>query len=290
MLLLSFRFDFFLILSKDSFSKLDSWLASELNKIGKGYFFVRTFMDRALEEEEYDKNMKIKERDQDGNLSNEMKTFMEDIRNYCTEGLQFTIQTKIPIYLVSNWYPERFEFSKLILAISDCFHGIQKEALLLSTNLCTEEIYKAKKRILKKRILYAALLSGAAGAVPIPGSGLAVDVPLVINEIKFYKEQFNLDAPNLETDFNNEKLASLVKSIASMGTKSYVLGVVAKTVVSEVVEETSKALSWVTLGITSVVSAAASFGSTYYILTKELEKIADLSKRYLDLKVETMMR
>ena len=56
-----------------------------------------------------------------------------------------------------------------------------------------------------------------------------MDVPLVINEIKFYKKQFNLDAPNLETDFNNEKLASLVKFIASMGTKSYVLGVVGET-------------------------------------------------------------
>ena len=59
---------------------------------------------------------------------------------------------------------------------------------------------------------------------------------------------------------------------------------------SEVVEETSKVLSWVTLGITSFVSAAASFGFTYYILAKELEKTADLSKRYLDLKVETMMK
>ena len=29
-------------------------------------------MDRALDEEEYDKNMKIKERDQDSKLSNEM--------------------------------------------------------------------------------------------------------------------------------------------------------------------------------------------------------------------------
>lgn len=139
---------------------------------------------------------------------------------------------------------------------------------------------------MQRRILYAALLSGAAGAVPIPGSGLAVDVLLVINEIKFYKEQFNLDAPDLETDLNNEKLASPLKSISSMGIKSYILSVVAKTVVSEVVEEPSKALSRVTLEITSVVSAAASFGSTYYILTKELEKIADLSKRYLDLKVD----
>ena len=63
---------------------------------------------------------------------------MNEIRDYCAEGLQFTNQTIIPIYLVSNWYPERFEFSKLILTISDYFPGIQKEALLLSTNLCTQ--------------------------------------------------------------------------------------------------------------------------------------------------------
>ena len=150
-------------------------------------------MDDALEEEEYNNYMKIKESDQDCNLSNEMETFMNNIRNYYAEGLQFTNQTIISTYLVSNWYVKRFGYSKLIKAISDYFPGTQKEALLFSKNHCKEEIYKAKKKILQKRIIYAALLSGSAGTVPIQGSGLAVDVALVINKIKFHKEQFNLD-------------------------------------------------------------------------------------------------
>ena len=150
-------------------------------------------MGHALEEEEYNNYMKIKESDQDCNLSNEMETFMNNIRNYYAEGLQFTNQTIISTYLVSNWYVKRFGYSKLIQAISDYFPGTQKEALLFSTNHCKEEIYKAKKKILQKRIIYAALLSGSAGTVPIQGSGLAVDVALVINKIKFHKEQFNLD-------------------------------------------------------------------------------------------------
>ena len=70
-------------------------------------------MDRALEEEEYDKNMKIKERDQDGSLSNEMKTFMNEIRDYCAEGLQFTNQTIIPIYLVSTVILKGLNFQSL---------------------------------------------------------------------------------------------------------------------------------------------------------------------------------
>ena len=277
-----------LILSKDSFSELDTWLASELGKAGKGYFFVRTFMDRALEEEEFDKHISIKEKDLDGNPTEEMKKFMSDMRNYCAEGLQFTNQMEIPIYLISNWYPEKFEFPELILSISKRLPDIQKKALLLATKLGTEKIYQAKKEILKKRALYAALLSGAVGAVPIPGTGLIVDVPLVIKEVKFYKEQFNLDAPNLNT--GDKKRKDFMNTIASVGTKSYLIGLLAKSALSDAVQITAQVLSWVSVGITSVLSAAASFGSTYYILTTEIDKIAELSKTYLDLRVEAMMR
>ena len=276
------------MLSKDSFSELDTWLASELGKAGKGYFFVRTFMDRALEEEEFDKHISIKEKDLDGNPTEEMKKFMSDMRNYCAEGLQFTNQMEIPIYLISNWYPEKFEFPELILSISKRLPDIQKKALLLATKLGTEKIYQAKKEILKKRALYAALLSGAVGAVPIPGTGLIVDVPLVIKEVKFYKEQFNLDAPNLNT--GDKKRKDFMNTIASVGTKSYVIGLLAKSALSDAVRITAQVLSWVTVGITSVLSAAASFRSIYYILTTEIDKIAELSKIYLDLRVEAMMR
>ena len=277
-----------LILSKDSFSELDSWLANELGRAEKGYFFVRTFIDRALEEQEVDKRISIKEKDSNGNPSKEMKKFMSDMRNYCAEGLQFTNQTQIPIYLVSNWYPERFEFPELVLSISKRLPTMQKEALLLSTRLCTEKICNAKKEILKKRAFFVALLSGAVGAMPIPGSGLLVDVPLVINEVKFYKEQFNLDATNLNN--GGQKLENFKEIMASVGTKPYVIGLLAKSAIFDAVQITAQALSWVSSGITSALSAAASFGSTYYILITEIDKIADLSKTYLDLKVEAMMR
>ena len=277
-----------LILSKDSFSELDTWLASELGKAGKGYFFVRTFMDRALEEEEFDKHISIKEKDLDGNPTEEMKKFMSDMKNYCAEGLQFTNQMEIPIYLVSNWYPERFEFPELILSISKRLPEIQKKALLLAVKLGTEKIYQTKKEILKKRALSVALLSSAVEAVPFPGTGLIVDLPLVINEVKLYKKQFNLDAPNLNT--GDKKHKDFMNTIASVGTKSYVIDLLAKRALSDAVRITAQVLSWVTVGITSVLSAAASFRSIYYILTTEIDKIAELSKIYLDLRVEAMMR
>lgn len=243
-------------------------------------------MDRALEEEQKDNDVIIKEKDEEGELTKEMETFMRGIREYCVKGLQFSNNEKVQIYLISNWYTEKFEFSKLVLAMSKHFTDIQREAFLFSTNMGTEEIYKAKKEIIRKRIFYVALGSGVAGAVPIPGSGLLVDIPLIMREIQFYKTQFNLDAADLKI---NEKLKGILKSIPEIGTKSYVLSLVTKTLASEVVEETSKVLSWVTLGVTSLLAGAASFGSTYYILTRELDKIADLSKQILNLRLESLM-
>ena len=243
-------------------------------------------MDRALEEEQKDNDVIIKEKDEEGELTKEMETFMRGIREYCVKGLQFSNNEKVQIYLISNWYTEKFEFSKLVLAMSNHFSDIQREAFLFSTNMGTEEIYKAKKEIIRKRIIYLALGSGVAGAVPIPGSGLLVDIPLIMREIQFYKTQFNLDAADLKT---NEKLKGILKSIPEIGTKSYVLSLVTKTLASEVVEETSKVLSWVTLGVTSLLAGAASFGSTYYILTRELDKIADLSKQILNCRLESLM-
>ena len=243
-------------------------------------------MDRALEEEQKDNDVIIKEKDEEGEITKEMETFMRGIREYCVKGLQFSNNEKVQIYLVSNWNTKKFEFSKLVLAMSNQFSDIQREAFLFSTNMDTEEIYKAKKEILRKRIIYVALGSGVAGAVPIPGSGLLVDIPLIMREIQFYKMQFNLDATDLKT---NEKLGGILKSIPEIGTKSYVLSLVTKTLASEVVEETSKVLSWVTLGLTSLLAGAASFGSTYYILTRELDKIADLSKQILNWRLESLM-
>ena len=278
-----------MVLSKDTFSELDLWLASELHQRGKKFFFVRTFMDRTLEEEERDNDVKIEEKDEKGEFTTEMVTFMTNIREYCCKGLKFSNIEDVPIYLISNWHPERFEFSKLLVAMSNQFSTIQKEAFLYSTNVETEEIYKAKKEILQKRIVYAALGSGIAGAVPIPGTGLVVDITLIMREIGFYKAQFNLDDHSLSAYFNHKELADLVTTIASAGTHAYVTNLLTSAVAPGILEEYSKLFAWLTFGLTSAFAGATSFGAMYYILSKELDKIVEFSKELLDSKLKTIV-
>ena len=116
-----------MILSKDSFSEIETWLATKLTENNKNFYFVRTFMDNTLEEEEFDKNIKIKERDENGRLTKEMQRFMEETRDYYRQSLEFSNNDKVPVYLISSHYLERFEFLKLLADLTNNFpaHGVK---------------------------------------------------------------------------------------------------------------------------------------------------------------------
>ena len=70
----------------------------------------------------------------------------------------------------------------------------------------------------------------------------------------------------------------------------YISRLISRTAPSKIIEVTSQALAAYTFGLSLVVSAASSFRSTYYIITTELDKIADLAQRYLDFTVQTILR
>lgn len=278
-------------MSQDIFTNLDSWLADELRKRGKRFFFVRTHMDFTVLKHERINKIKIKEKNEQGEITEQMKALMGKVRDECAKGLKIHSEEKNQIFIISNWYSRMFEFSKLLIAISGDLSKLQREAFLYSSRTETKEIYEAKKKALQDRIILVSFCSGIAGAVPIPGSSLVVDTLLIMREIKFYKAQFNLDDPT----FNNiikyrPEASSLLNKIATIGTKAYVLGLVGKSVATSILEETAKVFSWFTLGTTSAVLGLTSYGSTYYILTRELDEIADLSSQLLDLKLERMMK
>ena len=56
-----------MILSKDSFTENDTWLATQLRKSGKSFFFARTFMDETVRAAMRNKNVEFKTNDEHGN-------------------------------------------------------------------------------------------------------------------------------------------------------------------------------------------------------------------------------
>ena len=307
-----FRYDFFLIFLKDSFTELDTWLATKLKEKGKQFFFVRTFMDIAVKDAMYDKNVKIREIDDAGNLTSEMKAFMdqeiEETRDYCRECLTCSNNDDVPIYCISNRFRESYEFPKLLLDVASHLPEIQNQALVLSADFFTEEYFKAKKNILKKKIKYYAAITGLAGAIPIPGVELLIDIPLIMITLKFFKQQFSID---YEEDSDGDvykkhkkifftgseeqirKARRILSQITAVGTASSISAIFLKSGVTEAVEQVTKVAALATLGILTAVASAiggtVSFALTYRLLSTELDKIEKLANEAVKSKIEMML-
>ena len=239
-------------------------------------------MDNAVREALYDNNIHLTEKDEAGNLTNEMKEFMknemEEVRAYCRRGLEFSKNSDVPIYCISNHFPDRFEFSKLILDVASHLPDIQKQALTLSTSIYTEEIFKAKKRILKKKIKYYAALSGLAGAVPVPGLDLVVDISLIMSVLKSFKQQFDIDYekdPNdgffkkrykticgkLKTSTENKEAHNIVADLQFRDTSEGVATESEDTSTEEHVKDIKEGIS----GVLALLGRIAEIGTKSYV-------------------------
>ena len=291
-------------------------MAKKLNEKGKEFFFVRTFMDTAVADKIFDNGIEIKGEDEDGNLTDEMKAFMdeemEETKAYCRENLKCSGVDTALIYCVSNRFPDRFEFSNLILDVSLHLSEIQRQALTYSTNIITDKIFSAKKKILQGQIKYYASLSGIAGLIPIPGVDIIVDVSLIMGVLKSYKQQFHIDYEqdedgvfyrnglpiSMEINFirNKEKEGglSLLRDIANIGKQSYVIALIAEMSGSQAIEQTTKFLATISFGIfagfASAIGGVVSYTSTYYMLLTELDKIEKLANEAMKLKIQELLQ
>ena len=175
-------------------------------------------MDNAVREAMFDYNVKVREKDEAGNLTNEMNAFMnqqmEEAKAYSRESLKCSGNEDVPIYCISNYFPDRYEFSKLILDIVAHLLEAQRQVLTFSRNIFSNEALMAKEKILKKQTKYHAALSGLIAAVPTPGVNLLLDVPLIVNTLTSIDQDIEKDYEiNPDSPFLKKKYKKISNSI-----------------------------------------------------------------------------
>ena len=110
-------------------------LAEEVKKMGKSFFLVRTKIDNDFKSKK-------------GKSVNEAE-ILEKIRKYCFENVKNLISSEKEIFLISNYNKEKWDFDRLISAISDALPIRQRECLTLSLSNVTRECLKRKAKIFK---------------------------------------------------------------------------------------------------------------------------------------------
>ena len=182
------KYDCFLIFASERFRESDAWLAMQINQKGKKFYFVRTKIDLDIENDRISHPK-----------TNNAANVMKKVRNNCEENLHLAGTRSPDIFILSNHYPDRWDFPVLSARLIRDLPIHKREAMIYSLRALTFDQVRQKRKTLESRTWKAAALSGLSAAVPIPGLSVAVDLGLIIYEPIFYLKVFGLDEASLRS-------------------------------------------------------------------------------------------
>ncbi|XP_052796511.1 interferon-inducible GTPase 1-like isoform X3 [Mya arenaria] len=257
------RFHFFILITSCRFKENDLWLAKEILKNKKHFYFVRTKIDADIRS---DKRAHPSTHNQDN--------MIQAIRTITAEHLKTAHMSQTNVFLIDNYDTRRFDFDKLNERfIVDASSHIKK-SLIFSISTGSSGIRKEKVAALRSRIKRQALLASIGSLTPIPGVGLACEVAILMTEVTFYKLQLGTDAETME-QLAAKMGISLEALYANTGTTSHILLASKESFLrfcAEIVlSETSETLLKLTIPILgNLVSAVGTFPVCCYTLNRLL--------------------
>ncbi|XP_060608675.1 interferon-inducible GTPase 1-like [Ruditapes philippinarum] len=257
-------YDFFIIITATRFTENDIWLANEVKKIKKKFFFIRTKMNTDVENDTHDYPGTSK------------SDTVNKVRQKMTQHVAKEHFENVKIYLIDNHFVLDYDFPILVETMIKEAPTWKQEAMTLTLTILTENIINQKRSALRKRIMIVALGSAAGGAVPVPGVSLAVDTAIVMGEVKFYKQQFGLNDDSLQENAHSLEITveslkerlNITRQLAVASTRLIAI-VVSKMALSEVAEKVT-AFFLPVLG--SIIAAGISYGCTVSVLRSILDE------------------
>jgi hypothetical protein len=263
------QYDFFLIIIRTRFTENDMWLASEITRMNKGCFFIRTNIDADLTDCQDDQPESFNE-----------ETILTEIKNNCLTNLRTLGVQSSSVYLISSLLENtsRWDFPRLCTDLIASFPALKRQAFVLAMSPICVTLIRAKIVELKKRIWIVATASAAVAAIPIPFASVGFDLTACIQETKVYRKQLGLTETALhqlserhQIPFENFSIALKdklpIQKVADIG--KFLLSIARSVALTMASQEASRFIPIVGLAIAS----AASFGSTLYILNKILNDI-----------------
>uniref|UniRef100_A0A672QBA7 Interferon-inducible GTPase 5-like n=1 Tax=Sinocyclocheilus grahami TaxID=75366 RepID=A0A672QBA7_SINGR len=174
------RYDFFIIIASDR--ECHTQLATEIMKMKKRFYFVRSKIDLSIEAEKRKKNF-------------DLKNTLDIIRKDCLRKIG--IEDPV-VFLIFGWEFGKYDLNVLQERMEKELPQHKRRVLMLALPNITLEINERKKKALEENIGKVAFLSACMAAVPVPGLSIAVDLAIIAVEIEKYCNTFGLDKESLE--------------------------------------------------------------------------------------------
>ncbi|KAL5005025.1 hypothetical protein ScPMuIL_018481 [Solemya velum] len=261
------RYDFFLIFSDGSFSETDSWLARQIARKSKRFFFVRTKVDDDMKNVRGDEGSVIEE------------DVLKRIHNDCQRNFRLTGLTDVQVFIVSHFETDKWDFELLLHTVCSSLPEIKRSMMMLSIGPLSRNVIKEKRKALQRRAYTVSLLSGVAGAIPIPGLDLAADASVLLEEITHYLKTFGLDSDSLKHLANKtgKKIDYYVNTLNAgkllLPTKKLIIDTLVKYATEHAAESVAKQFVKLLPIIGQIISGSVSYGTTLYLLLDTIQKL-----------------
>nr|XP_056702324.1 interferon-inducible GTPase 5-like [Euleptes europaea] len=262
------EYDCFIIVASNRFTENDVFLAREIHKMGKKFYYVRTKTDVSIDSERRKPDF------------SEEKC-LEEIRKYCCDNLKKAGESNPQVFLISRWDLNMYDFPFLQVTLENDLDGLKRHALILAMPAFSKEVLKKKRATMEVYIRNVALLSCGIGAIPVPGLSLACDLGILVVTMRHFCKVFGLDADSLSRLANRvgipvDVLRSAIKKspMASQITKEFVLDLLTKSLVCGTLMAVEFVLDFVPV-LGSLAGGGLSFVTTFYILKNFLYDVAE---------------
>uniref|UniRef100_A0A3B3ZS00 IRG-type G domain-containing protein n=1 Tax=Periophthalmus magnuspinnatus TaxID=409849 RepID=A0A3B3ZS00_9GOBI len=264
------RYDFFIIVSNNRFKENDTKLAQEIQKMKKHFYFIRSKIDSDLGAAE--KSQRNFNKDQT----------LQTIKDDCIKKL-VELEVECPkVFLVSAFELHLYDFPTFYKTLEKELPEKQRDALLLVLPNVSPDIINKKKKKLHQIIVLKALISGAGGAIPIPGLSGLIDVGLIVSFAILCQKSVFLTSEGLQ---NLSRLSAVPLEELKRGLKSPLAGIkITHDVIMKVLTTSAvyiglvaieELFKWVPILLGSVVGVTLSLATTYKALKYILDSLID---------------
>uniref|UniRef100_A0A8C1NC93 Interferon-inducible GTPase 5-like n=1 Tax=Cyprinus carpio TaxID=7962 RepID=A0A8C1NC93_CYPCA len=263
-------YDLFIIISSERFKENDVFLAKEIQKKQKRFYFVRTKID------------------------NDMRSVAKTRRNFDEQQVLCTIREDChrnvkelgnpKVFLISSYDLGKYDFHDLVDSLESDLSEYKRFALVQSLPVCSLAMLEKKKKVLEKFIWLAALGSSLGAVIPFPFLSLAIDKMVLVTYLVSCHNALGLNEQSLIklSERMNKPLSQLKSAIKSPLALAVVdkMAIRPRTAMTKPVKKLDDLLDARFLA-TSFMNVTEAFRSTYNVLHEALNEMINDMRQVL---------
>lgn len=262
-------YDLFIIISSERFKENDVFLAKEIQKKQKRFYFVRTKIDNDIRS--VAKTRKFDE-----------QQVLCTIREDCHRNLKELGNPKV--FLISSYDLGKYDFQDLVETLESDLSEYKRCALVQSLPVCSLAMLEKKKEVMEKFIWLAALGSSLGAFIPSPLLSVAIDKMVLMTYLASCQNALGLNEQSLIklSERMNKPLSQLKSAIKYPLPLTLVekMAVRPRTAVTNPVKSFNDLLDARFL-VTSFMNAADAFKSTHNVLCGALNDMINDMRQVL---------